>query len=233
MFDLINQQSTNIQQQPTAELSKSREYGLGNILGFPTELASILPQTVWETLNEDQKVEILLQRGLFKYLRKLDGQFPFQNANEVNPATQAENLKTPDQLGNTVALTEVDAPQGPVAGEIDLTQKSINEKAGSDFAKQVETIKQIEAQGVHEDEVQEEKAEKEEKASTLTIDEKIRVEQEKASNANQPKAPTFFGYQPSQATITNAVQIADNGDTSDSKTWAATILKKLFAIFGN
>ena len=55
-------------------------------------------------------------------------------------------------------------------------------------------------------------------------------EEEKAQAANTGKY-NFFGYQPSQNTFANAKQISEESPVSDSKTWAATLIAKIFSLF--
>lgn len=80
-------------------------------------------------------------------------------------------------------------------------------------------------------------AAKEDGSDTMTKSEPVvsaeelqRIEQEQSSVANTGKY-TFFGYQPSQTTFSNAKQISDDSPVSDSKTWAATLIAKIFSLF--
>lgn len=66
----------------------------------------------------------------------------------------------------------------------------------------------------------------------LSQEEVKRVNEEKAQNSNtQSQSYNFFGYQPSNNIFTNAKQLAQTGDISDSKTWASTLISKIFSLF--
>lgn len=115
-----------------------------------------------------------------------------------------------------VALTEV-VSEAPIVE----TQVTTN-KESQEFATLVEGVKKSES---------EVKEVPENNAQALSQEEKARVDQETAKSAN---TQTFklFGYQVDDATSQNAKDISENGSLDDGRTWAATLLKKFFAIFG-
>lgn len=89
-----------------------------------------------------------------------------------------------------------------------------------------------EFQKVIEEFKEENKKGEEEPKPVLSKEEIARIDAEKANNANTGGATyKFFGYQPSQNIYTNASKIADDGDVVDAKTWAATLIAKIFGMF--
>ncbi|MCK9368896.1 hypothetical protein M0R04_02865 [Candidatus Dojkabacteria bacterium] len=103
---------------------------------------------------------------------------------------------------------------------VEKAQNSVEKVVNEEFDKVVSESKQIEK----------ERKEEDEKKPVLSKDELERIRSEKAQAANI-KGYNFFGYQPQNATITNAKTISDNNPVSDGKTWAATLIAKIFSLF--
>lgn len=146
-----------------------------------------------------------------KEILRQNGLFEKYNSAPVAEVPVAETAPV-----EPVALTEVVSEAPIVETQITSTKES------QEFATLVEGFKNVEKQSVEE---------KREDAVVLTQEEKARVDQETAKSAN---TQTFklFGYQVDDATAQNSKDISDNGSLEDGRTWAATLLKKLFAIFG-
>ena len=77
-----------------------------------------------------------------------------------------------------------------------------------------------------------EQKEEEKVAPVLSQEDINRINTENANKANsQSQSYSFFGYQPSQTIFTNAKQSSQTGDVSDAKTWASTLISKIFSLF--
>ncbi len=176
------------------------------IRSLPSELVGLIPDSVWGSLSLDQKKEILRQNGI------LDKYAAPQNTQEVSQAP------TPEVVTQVPTMVEDVVTEAPI-----VEQAPSVTKESAEFATLVEGVKNSEENA----EIESNKVD----STTLTAEEKARVEEETASNAN---TQTFrlFGYQVDDDLTNNAQDISNNGDISDGKTWAATLLKKIFAIFG-
>lgn len=176
------------------------------IRSLPSELVGLIPDSVWGSLSLDQKKEIIRQNGILeKYTAP-------QNTPEVS------QVPSPEVVSEVLTMVE------DVVSEAPIVEQATNvTKESSEFATLVEGVKNREETS----EIESNKVD----SDTLTVEEKARVEEETASNAN---TQTFrlFGYQVDDDLTNNAQDISNNGDISDGKTWAATLLKKIFAIFG-
>jgi len=88
-----------------------------------------------------------------------------------------------------------------------------------EFASEVSRVKEVE---------------KEFTSESVIVEDKQRIEEEtaKASNTGLNSSVKVFGYSVSQSAIQNANTVSDSGDVSDGGTWAATLIKKILAIFG-
>lgn len=166
---------------------------------IPTEIANLIPESVWVGMSLDQKKETLRQNGILeKYIGNQPIQ-PIEQASANNP-----ELKVVDQ-------SEV------------IVQEEQKKEIDPQFKEAVDQFKK---------ESESNNSEKDEKP-VLSRDEINRIESEKASSANMAGSSyKFFGYQPSQNIYTNAKKISDDGDVADSNTWAATLIAKIFGLFG-
>lgn len=129
-----------------------------------------------------------------------------------NPIQQSEQVaKQPDTLKTEIA----EAPNTEVV--VEQVQKV---ERSHEFAQAVEQLKEV---GKKDDET-------EEKKPILSKEEIQRIDTEKAQSANI-KTYKFFGYQPSTTTYASAKSISNSGPIDDSKTWAATLITKIFSLF--
>ncbi|MBI2356715.1 hypothetical protein HYV12_01550 [Candidatus Dojkabacteria bacterium] len=179
----------------------------GWIRTLPTELVGLIPDSVWSTLSLDQKKEILRQNGILeKY-----------NSNQPTAEQPVESL---DELPSLEVSSEVSS--APLVDAPKVEEQVNASKESEEFATLVETVKENEIKltesGV-------------EDGNKLSAEEKSRVEEENATTAN---TQTFklFGYQVDDALTNDASNISEQGDINDGRTWAATLIKKIFAIFG-
>ncbi|KKR06441.1 MAG: hypothetical protein UT34_C0001G0482 [candidate division WS6 bacterium GW2011_GWF2_39_15] len=108
------------------------------------------------------------------------------------------------------AVKEVSAP----------TVEKINEVSDEsrEFAKAVSEVKEKES-------LEEVKPEQ----PQVSAEEKARIAEETASHANT-QTFTLFGYQVDDNVARNSKEISETGEVEDGKTWAATLIKKIFAI---
>lgn len=187
-------QASPLQQNNAENLNEILETGLKLV---PSELMSIIPESVWITLTLDQKKEILRQHNLLeKY------QLP----------------ETPVQ--EQIATTEIPISPGP-KNEIIVEQEQKPER-NPDFEKAISELDSVRNN--------QETTVAVETEPVISAEELQRVEEEQLKAASTGKY-TFFGYQPSQNTFANAKQISDDSPVSDSKTWAATLISKIFSLF--
>lgn len=129
-----------------------------------------------------------------------------------NPTQQSEQV---NQQQETLKAEVADAPKAEVI--VEQVQKV---ERSPEFAQAVEQLKEIDKK---DDKVEENKP-------VLSKEDIQRIETEKAQSANI-KTYKFFGYQPSTTTYASAKSISTTGPISDSKTWAATLISKIFSLF--
>mgnify|MGYP001190433103 CR=1 FL=1 len=170
---------------------------------LPDELLNVLPEGIWLTLSVDQKKQILRDYGIYdKYIKPEVVSTPVVN-NVVNT-----------EINNNESF--VITPQTPEIIDIN-SQKNTQEREV--FSSQLEQIKKSE----------------EELENELSKDDKARIEVETAKIANTggagSKSVKVFGYTIPMPVISNAQSIASDNPVSDGSTWAAVIVKKIFAIF--
>ena len=122
-----------------------------------------------------------------------------------------ENLPVQNEVDLKVA-------EAPVA-EVIVTQQEKVQRS-PEFAKAVEELKDIDKQAEN----------KKTEQPVLSKEDISRIETEKAQSASI-KSYKFFGYQPSTTTYSSAKQISNTGNIDDSRTWAATLIAKLFSLF--
>jgi hypothetical protein len=157
----MNQGSINT--QATFE-AMPREIGerLAALRVMPTELLGKIPETVWQTLNIDQRAEILRQYGILeKYVKATESQFDSISTQGAgfNPNTQNQLQGTEISLDS---LNQHNQPQGPtptpqvqvpamttasapVVSEI-VHQQQVPDLQQIEFSKQVEQQRLIELQ---------------------------------------------------------------------------------------
>lgn len=128
-----------------------------------------------------------------------------------------ENLSNAEQT-----TAKVDIAASSVEQEAVVVEQQQRVIRSPEFEKALEDLKMASENGEeNKDEVAK---------PVLTKEELDRIDSEKAQSANV-KTYNFFGYQPAQATYSNAKQISNDGQISDSKTWAATLIGKIFSLF--
>ncbi len=70
-------------------------------------------------------------------------------------------------------------------------------------------------------------------AQQLDADEKEMVKVESGTSSNVKSGGVkFFGYSASDDVSSNASDISQNGSVEDGKTWTATLIQKILAVFG-
>lgn len=123
---------------------------------------------------------------------------------------ESEYLKT------DVVTTEIaQSPQNElVVEEVQKVERS------PEFAQAVEQLKAVDTKN----------DKKIERKPVLNKEEIQRINVETAQSANI-KTYKFFGYQPTATTYANAKSISNSGPVDDSKTWAATLISKIFGLF--
>lgn len=127
---------------------------------------------------------------------------------ETAPAQAIEQTPVP-------AEAPVATVEAPIEGEVNVEElgKEVSEfEAAKDELKQVEQAPAVEE-------------------APLNADEQARVGIEDGQNLKPQKKVKFFGYQPTPELVNNSEDVSANGDVSDGRTWAATFLRKLFAVF--
>ncbi|MCC7290202.1 hypothetical protein IT417_03060 [bacterium] len=176
-----------------------------------------------------------------------------QNNNEVKGPPQAEWLReTPAELVNIVPATvwstlTVDQKQ-EMLRQHGIYEKYVKEVRVEEATPSVEVapVTSTKPEVIVQQEQKVEKNEefeialnvlKEEKKNSenfakpvMPAEEVARVEAEQAKTANV-KTYNFFGYQPTTTTYTNAKSISNDAPVSDAKTWAATLIAKIFSLF--
>lgn len=162
------------------------------------------------------------------------GNMPFrtpENANQQFNAANQFNREVPANNEFSSVQPQVSREVAPTVQISEMPALS-NEQVqlNSEFAKEANQIKEMNA--VHEATAASKDVNKERLTdiSKLNTDDKERIMAETAANVNKLTF-NFFGFKTSQNVASNAVQISDTGNVSDGKTWTATIIKKLLAIF--
>lgn len=128
---------------------------------------------------------------------------------------EATPIQNPEQATKQAPVLEKTAEQVPVAGEVAVAELG---KDVSEFEAAKDQLKQVEQDQAGEQ-------------PPLNNDEQARIDAESGQNLKPQKKVKFFGYQPSPQLVNNADDVSENGDMSDGRTWAATFLRKLFAVF--
>lgn len=252
---------TSINSQSVAE-AMPRELGerLAALRIMPTELLGKIPETVWQTLNIDQRAEILRQYGILeKYVRVNENQLNAVVAQAENSAQVAGPVSTEISLDQLASVnTQPVAPQQMATAQAvtpaieQISHESTQQYQQSDFQAEVDRKNQIELQNSVEQaavnpastevesyqvESQVEAAPVEQNSGPTTIDitpnkEHLSKEMVKVEQATEKVIPKFFGYSVSDDTARSAKELAESGDTREGKVWAAALIQKIWdAIF--
>lgn len=166
-----------------------------------SEWLNALPSELLNIIPESLWVTLTVDQK--KEVLRQNGLLEKYSANTVSPTEQATPTLEAVEVVPSVLVQEVQKPE-----------------MSPEFQKVIEEFKEETNKG------------EQEQKPVLSKEEIARIEAEKASNANSGGATyKFFGYQPSQNIYTNATKIADDGDVVDAKTWAATLIAKIFGMF--
>jgi len=75
------------------------------------------------------------------------------------------------------------------------------------------------------------KPEQMQQKQVLTAEDDKRIAEETLASQNKMQIPKLFGYQASTQIASNSDDISTKGDVKDSKTWLATLLRKIWFSF--
>ncbi len=175
---------------------------LVDLKSLPSQISNSLPEAVWNTLTDKQKIEVLISYKLLP------------EGSILNESVQ-NALKSPEQVD------QVD--QEPLSQNMlpEIRQTiEINDPIKKEFEEVKERINEIESQ--------EQQFAEEEVPEEQTLDQTV-SQQDNSENVtfDIPSVPKFTGYQPSKEFITH-VEENVNGDPKKSKTWAANIINKIW-----
>ena len=111
---------------------------------------------------------------------------------------------------------------------VEVSPTVIVEKAQGEIEKTVD--KEFEKVVLESKQIEKDRKDEENNKPVLSKDELERIQAERAQAASV-KGYNFFGYQPQNTTITNAKTIANDNPVADGRTWAATLIAKIFSLF--
>ncbi|HVX92933.1 MAG TPA: hypothetical protein VHA74_02340 [Candidatus Dojkabacteria bacterium] len=183
---------------------------------LPPELVGVLPQNIWVSLSIEQKKDLLRQHNLLDKYNDIQ-EHPVAESTHVVSTEELPPIETSTQANNIESpALPVEAPKVSEVPEVMTVDKGMAPEK-EQFAKSVESLKAKEQARNQENAIAEE--------------DKARIAQEQASNVNKKNnVKTSIGYKISDDTVTNAVTLSHNGNTDDGRTWAAALVRKIFAI---
>ena len=181
---------------------------------LPPELVGVLPQNIWTSLGLEQKKDILRQHGL---LDKYNNEGAADHEIDTVASAELPHIETGSSINSVESpVSPVEAPKVSEVPEVLTVDKGMAPEKEI-FAKSVEDLKA------------KEKASK--TNENLSSDDKAKVAQEKAGDASKKNTvKTSVGYPISDSIVTNAVELSHGGNTDEGRTWAAALVRKIFAI---
>jgi len=200
--------------QTSAELDPKKATPESFLRTLPEELKGVMPENVWSSLSLEQKKEMLRQNGILeKYLKP-------------QPETEVEQIPNAAETA-AIPKTPPTAPEIAPAGEVVISREmQEKDKLTEEFKEAVEEFKKVESSV---EEVEAESAVKQEEgdqgANTAT-------EPQVSADLAGSEGLKFFGYQPSPQLLKSSEKVSAEGKIEDAATWTATLLQRLFAMFG-
>lgn len=174
---------------------------------LPKRLYGVVPESVWSTLNVQQKLEFLFSHEIL----------PKGEGSTLTVAGRPEFEQFVDQVEGNIGSTSPDKQHEKAqvpGGEVLINQRSEVEKR---FDALKERVQQVELA--------------EDETSVQSPEDVKRIQDESgATFTNNMNVPRLAGYQPSQQFL-RTVQVSSQGDPDSSKTWAANIILKIWAAF--
>jgi len=220
---------TNLQSQvPEAVLPQVEEATQDDKISPQVEAQPIQPLTVEDVSTDDQAIGIPKQETQISSIQQEDLK---QGTTDVDTtASMAQPILETPQESVVPEVLKVEELQTAIP-QAETIQPAM--QSAETIAPEVISPETISPETIISEKSEQETAvpQTEMPIPELSAEDKARIAEETASASNVKQAPKFFGYQPSSQTVANTDDISAKGDVSDSKTWLATLIKKIWLSF--